>query len=162
MKIHYSYRREDFEDISEVADKARPKNRRIRIAYILLGVWILILPFLAAWSLRHPDWSLWPIYPVALFLICMGLQTPKRIARRQYSSAVPRYAYDAEISENGIVTSSPSVRTELRWEAFSRCIGGNNVVGLVCEAVMYLFPRRAFTKEQWTEFMRLIAEHVPG
>src|SRR5215469_6540290 len=162
MQIHYSYRMEDFEEISEAADRDHPKNRRIRIAYVFLGVLILILPFLAAWSLGHPDWSLWPIYPVALCLICLGLQTPKRVARRQYRNAVPAYAYDAEISEHGIITSSPTARSELKWGAFSRCVRGNNVVGLTCEAVMYLFPRCAFTEEQWAEFTRLTTEHIPG
>jgi hypothetical protein len=121
---------------------------------------IPLLPFLAAGSLYHPDWSFWPILPFAVCLIHAGLQTPRKIARKRYKNSLFPSEYKAEISESGIVTLSPTVRTELKWEAFSRCIEGNSAVALVYEAVMYLFPRRAFAEEQWAEFMRLVREHV--
>jgi YcxB-like protein len=160
MEVHYSYRIEDFEDISIATCEADRRGRRYRVAYLLIGTAILLLPFLAAGSLYHPDWSYWPILPVAVCFIYGGLQTPRRIARKQYKNLLFPTEYKAEISESGIVTLSPTVRTELKWEAFSRRIEGKSVVALVCEAVMYLFPRRAFTEEQWQEFMRLVREHV--
>ena len=155
MEVHYSYRIEDFENISEAAYKSDPRGRRHtrnRNAFLLIGATIFLLPFMASGTLYHPDWSFWPIFPVAAWLLYAGLQTPKRIARKQYKHCIFPYDYKAEISDSGIVTISPTVRTGLKWEAFSRCIDGNGVIALVYEAVMYLFPRRAFTDDQCGSF----------
>lgn len=150
MEVHYSYRIEDFENVTEAASKVDPRwrrNNRNRNAFLLIGATIFLLPFLASGSLYHPDWSLWPILPLAACLLYAGVQTPKRIARKQYRHSLFPYDYKAEISDSGIVTISPTVRTELKWQAFSRCIEGDGVIALVYEAVMYLFPRRAFTDQ---------------
>jgi hypothetical protein len=120
-----------------------------------------LLPFLTSVSLYHPDWSMWPVLPFAAWLVYAGLQTPKRIARRRYGKMLFPHEYTAEISKDGIVTHSPTVRTELKWTAFSFFIESTNVVALIYEAVMYVFPRRAFSDNQWREFMQLIRERVP-
>jgi len=56
MDVSYAYRMEDFEEISEAADKVlKPNARRVRKAYLFLGIALIPLPFLAGASLRHPD-----------------------------------------------------------------------------------------------------------
>ncbi|HEY6465272.1 MAG TPA: YcxB family protein [Candidatus Acidoferrales bacterium] len=161
MEVRYTHRIEDFEDITRAVDRLHPRSRRLRQAYILVGVLVVALPFLAAGSIRHPDPTLWPLLPFAACLIAAGAKTPSRRARKYYSKLIFPYEYKVEISDAGITTNSPTVRTELQWRAFSSVIAGKDVLALTYEGLMYLFPRRAFTDDQWTDFMRLIREHVP-
>jgi YcxB-like protein len=118
------------------------------------------LPFFGVRGPHHPDWSLWPLFPIAVWFIHYGLQTPTRIARKKYAKLLSKEECKADISGNGIITTSRTVRTELKWEAFSQPIKGDGVIALVHEALMYVFPRCAFTDEQWQAFMRLIREHA--
>lgn len=161
VEIHYKYLLEDFEEITEAAYKAYPRWARQRAAYLVLGVILLFLPFLAGGSLHHPDWSLWWVPAFGVGGIYAGLETPKRVARKKYGSSIYPYEYYATISSEGIVTRSPTVRTELKWEAFSHSIESPQVIALVYEGLMYVFPRRAFTEAEWLEFKNLIQERVP-
>jgi YcxB-like protein len=155
MDVHYTYGMGDFEEISEAADRLNPKARRLRKAYLLLGIALVALPFLAGGSIRHPDVSLWPTIPFGVLLIMYAANSrPRKLARKYYS--VAPYEYKASITEAGITTLSPTVRTELNWAAFSRCIEAENVLALVYENVMYVFPKRAFSEQQWEEFHGLI------
>jgi YcxB-like protein len=160
MEVQYTLRIEDFEEITRAAYSAHPRQQRIRWALLLIGIAVLILPFVGVRGPLHPEWSLLPLFPFAMCFIYYGLQTPNRIARKKYGRLLSQEEYKAEISENGIITTSRTVRTELKWEAFSQSIGGDGAIALVHRALMYVFPRRAFTDEQWQEFMRLIREHI--
>lgn len=51
-------------------------------------------------------------------------------------------------------------RGEMKWEAFQRVIEGNGAIALVSDAMMYVFPKRAFTSTELEEFKDLIAVHV--
>lgn len=163
VEVQYAYRMEDFENITEAASKTDPRWRRHtrnRNAFRLIGATLFLLPFLASGNLYHPDWSFWPVLPLGAGLLYAGGQTPTRIARKQYRNSLFPYDYRAEISDSGIITISPAVRTELKWQAFSQCIEADGVIALVYEAAMYLFPRRAFTEQQWQEFRALISKHL--
>lgn len=162
MEIRYSYRVEDLEEITAAAYKTKYRRaERIRISYLGIGIASLALPFLAAGSLLHPDRSLWFAVVLGVLFIYYGLQSPRRLARKRNAKTVRNEEYTATISEDGVVTVSPTVRTELKWEAFSSIIHSKTVVALTCNAVMYMFPRRAFSDEQWEEFSSLIRKHVP-
>jgi hypothetical protein len=160
VDVRFSNRIEDCEDLTRASHRASPHARFRKWAFLLIGIAVLALPFLGVRGVRHPDWSLWPLFPFALCFIYYGSQTPKRLARRQYGKLLSTDEYEAHISEEGIITVSPTVRTELKWEAFSRPIYGEVTVALVHGALMYVFPRRAFTDDQWQEFMHLIREHI--
>jgi hypothetical protein len=51
-------------------------------------------------------------------------------------------------------------RNELKWAAFNRTISAPNVGVLVSKNVMYVFPKRAFSDEQWAEFTEQIKSRV--
>lgn len=162
MDVHYVYRMEDFEEISEAADKLNPKAGRLRKVYVIGGIVLMVLPFLAGGSLRHPDLSLWPALLFGILSILSAVNSrPRKLARRYYAGAVAPYEYKASITEAGITTVSPTVRTELKWAAFSRCFEAENVLALVYENVMYVFPKRAFSEQQWDEFHGLIRRFLP-
>ena len=78
-----------------------------------------------------------------------------------YAAAVTEKEFEAEIGEDGIMTTSAVARGESKWEAFQRVIEGGEAIALVSDAMMYLFPKRAFTSEQLEEFKSLIAARVP-
>lgn len=98
--------------------------------------------------------------PFGIWFIYYGTQTPKRIARKKYAKLIPTDESKAEISENGIVISSPLVRTEAKWQAFSQSIAVESVIAFRHGALMYTFPRRAFTDDQWSEFIGFIHQHI--
>jgi hypothetical protein len=160
MEIHYSYTLQDFEKIAEAQYRKHPTWRRRRLGYLLLGIASLVAPFLNSRSIDHPEPFLLGLSVYGLVLVYCGLQSPGRTARKQYRNSIRPYGYTAVISPSGITTLSPTVRTELQWAAFSQSINAEEVVALVYEAVMYLFPRRAFTEDQWQEFLGLINEKL--
>jgi hypothetical protein len=152
----------DFEEITAAAYDAYPRARLTRWGYLLVGTALVFLPFLAGGSVFDADWSLLAFLGYAALFIYAGTRTPRRTARKQYRNLIFPYEYEAEISPDGIVTTSPTVRTDLKWAAFSRAIEAPEVVALVYESVMYVFPRRAFAQEQWQEFIGMIKERVPA
>jgi hypothetical protein len=160
MNVRYSYRLEDCEDINEAADRSLPRARRVRFMSLIAGALLLCAPFLAGRGVSHPDQFLLGMSPVAICLVLWGLQSPKKSAKKFYAKAINGTEYQAVITDEGITTLSPTVRTELKWAAFSQIIEGENTMALVYEAVMYLFPRRAFNLEQWDEFLEQVHARV--
>ena len=161
MTIKYSYRIEDFEDVSVTADRLIPRLHRIRFASIIAGSLLLVSPFLAGGGITHPDQFLLGMGPFAVCFLLWGFQSPARKARKLYATAMTGMEYEATITDDGITTVSPVTRCELKWEAFSRAIEGNDAIALVSYAVMYLFPKRAFSAEQLEEFVKLASSRVP-
>jgi hypothetical protein len=162
MDIRYSYRIEDFEEVAEVADKLVPRRRAIRFGLVWVGVLLLIAPFLAGPGLLHPDPFLLGMSVFAVVMISCGvLQTPRRVARKYYAAAIDGTDYEASINEDAITTKSPTGYSVLQWTAFSKVIAGQNAIGLVDKTIMYVFPRRAFTPEEWDKFLSLLRQHVP-
>ncbi len=127
---------------------------------VVAGALLLCSPFLAGYSVSHPDQFLLGMSPFALCLMLWGLQSPKKSARKFYARAMNGTEYQAVITDEGITTLSPTVRTELKWAGFSRVIEGQKTLALVYETVMYLFPKRAFNAEQWAEFLGQVHERV--
>ena len=161
MQVHHSYRIEDFEDICVTADRLVPRLHRIRFASVIARCLLIGAPFLTGAGVTHPDRVLLGMSPFGFcFLVC-GLQSPRRKARKVYACAVTGMEYDATITDDAIITVSPVARGELKWEAFSRVIEGDDAFALVTDAVMYLFPKRAFAPDQLKEFKSLISKHVP-
>lgn len=162
MDVRYSYKIEDFVEIVEVADKLDPRRRRIRFGLKFVGGFLLVAPFLTSRGPLHPDMFLLGMSAFGVCLIVCGiLQDPRRVARRYYANEVEGTEYEATIRQDGIIAKSPTGGTELRWAAFARVIEGKDVVALVERTVMYAFPRRAFSQEQWTDFIALLKKHVP-
>src|SRR5258708_5032682 len=162
MDIRYSYKIEDFEEIAEVADKLAPRRHAIRFGLVCVGALLLIAPFLTGGGPSHPDPFLLGMSPFGVCMILCGiLQNPRRVARKYYAPEVEGTEYEATIKQDGITTTSPTGRSELRWTAFSRVIEGKNALGLVEKTTMYVLPKRAFSQEQWADFISLIREHVP-
>ena len=162
MDIRYSHKIEDFEEIVEVADKLAPRRHAIRFALVCVGVLLLIAPFLAGSGPLHPDRFLLGMSPYGISMIaCAILQNPRRRARRYYAPEIKGTEYEATINQNGITTASPTDRAEFKWAAFSSVIEGENVLALVVTTTMYVFPRRAFSHEQWADFISLLRKHVP-
>jgi len=161
VKIHYTFRIEDFEDICDANENLTPSIRRIRFASMLAGILLSVSPFLAAPGLWPPDKFLLGVEPIAFILFACGLQNARRRARKFYAAAVTEKEYEAIIGSEGITTSSPVGRGEMKWEAFQRVIEGDGAIGLVADAMMYVFPKRAFTPTELEEFKQLMAAHVP-
>lgn len=161
VKIRYTFRIEDFEDLCVTAERLTPHVRRIKFAAVMAGWLLSVAPFLAAPGLWPPDKFLLGMEPMALCLVACGLQNVRRRARKFYAAAVTDKDYEADISEGGVMTMCRVGRSELKWEAFQRVIEGDDAIALVSDAVMYVFPKRAFTAEQLDEFKKLIASHVP-
>lgn len=162
MDVKYSFKIEDFEEIVEVADKLSPQRRAIRFALVCVGVLLLVAPFLAGADFLHPDRFLLGMYPFAFWLIACGiLQNPRRLARKYYAAEVDGTECETSINEDGITTKSSTSQVVLRWPAFSRVIEGQNAIALVEKTIMFVFPRRAFSQEQWDQFLSLLRQHVP-
>jgi hypothetical protein len=161
MNIRYSFKIEDFEEISEVADKLSPRRRRIRFALVFTGVLLLVAPFLTGSGPSHPDQFLLGMGPLAICLIVWGLQNPRRVARKYYAPEIDGIEHEATITQDGITTTSPTCRMQFQWTAFGRMIEGKNGVALIDKTIMYVFPRRAFNPEEWTDFLSLLQEHIP-
>jgi YcxB-like protein len=162
MDVRYSFKIEDFEEIAEVADKLTPRRHAIRFALVCVGVLLLIAPFLAGTDFLHPDRFLLGMCPFAFWLIaCVILQNPRRVARKYYAAEVDGTECEASINEDGITTKSSTSQVVLRWTAFSRVIEGQNAIALVEKTIMFVFPKRAFSQEQWDKFLSLLRQHVP-
>jgi hypothetical protein len=163
MDIRYSYRMEDFEEIVEVADKLAPRRHAVRFALVCLGAFLLVAPFITSSGPLHPDPFLLGMSPFAIcMIVCVVLQNPRRVARRYYAPEIAHVTeYQATIEQDGITTVSPTGRSELKWTAFSRVIEAKSALALVEKTTMYVFPKRAFDSEQWTDFTSLLRQHVP-
>ncbi len=160
IEVEYSYQIQDFEDITHATYKKNPKWREMRVGYFGLGIAILVAPFLAGPRYDDPDKFLLGMSVMGALLIYCGFQSPAKRARKQYANAIQSYSYKAIISESGVTTMSPTVRTEMQWTAFSSFLLTEGVLALFYESVMYLFPRRAFSDRQWQLFVTLIEENV--
>lgn len=160
IEILYRYQLEDLEELVREVNKQFPRNKRRKRAYLLIGVALVLLPFLAAASLFHPDLGLLWTPPIGLVLICAGWPPSKTRARKGYARLIYDYDYTATISDTGIITRSPTVTTELQWAAFSGYYRTENLFAFTYEAVMYLFPRRAFSPEQWHDFTQMVESKV--
>jgi hypothetical protein len=161
IKIRYSYRLEDLEDVYDAADRISPGVRRTRREAIVAGYLFLVAPFLAASSFLHPEAFLLIIAPCGVGLIWWGMQSPKRDARRRYSQAVSIWPeIEATLAESGIMIETPATSGELAWSAVSQAVEGKTALGLVSKNQMHIFPRRAFSAEQWDEFLKLARERV--
>jgi YcxB-like protein len=162
MDVRYSFKIEDFEEIAEVADKLAPRRHAIRFSLVCVGVLLLIAPFLAGTDFLHPDRFLLGMCPFAFWLIaCVILQNPHRVARKYYAAEVDGSECEASVNEDGITTKSSTSQVVLRWTAFSRVIQGQNAIALVEKTIMFVFPKRAFSQEQWDQFLSLLRQHVP-
>jgi hypothetical protein len=161
INVRYSFKIEDFVEILEVADKLSPRQRRIRFGAKFVAGLLLAAPFLASSGPSHPDQFLLGLSSTSIFLFGWGLITPKRVATKYYNKEVDGTEYEATITEKGITTTSPSSRAEFQWSAFSKAIEGANQVALIDKTIMYVFPKRAFNQEQWTEFINLLHTHIP-
>lgn len=157
MDVQYSYRIEDFE---EVADKLVPRRHAVRFGLVCAGVLLLIAPFLVGPSLLHPDPFLLGM-SVFVMISCGVLQNPRRVARKYYAAAIDGTEYEASINEDAITTKSSTGYSVLQWTAFSKVIEGQNAIGLVDKTIMYVFPRRAFTPQEWDKFLSFLRQHVP-
>ena len=162
MKIRYTFRIEDFEDLCVTAERLTPHVRRIKFAAVMAGWLLSVAPFLAAPGLWPPDKFLLGMEPMALCLVACGLQNVRRTRQKFYAAAVTDKDYEADISEGGVMTMCRVGRSELKWEALPESYRRRrrNSPGL-SYAAMYVFPKRAFTAEQLDEFKKLIASHVP-
>lgn len=161
MEIRYSHKLEDFEEVAEVADKLVPRRRAVRFGLICVGVLLLVAPFLASPGLVHPDPFLLGLSVFGIAMIACGLQSPRRLARKQYAAMIDGSEYEATINEDAMTTKSSTGHSVIQWAAFSRVIQSENAVGIVDKAMMYVIPRRAFTEDQWVEFLSLLRQHVP-
>jgi len=121
----------------------------------------MIAPFVTGGGITHPDQFLLGMGPFALCFFVWGFQSPRHRARKVYADAITGMEYEATITEDGITTVSSVARGELKWAAFSRVIEGNDATALVSDAVMYVFPKRAFSPEQLEAFKKLTSAHVP-
>ncbi len=160
IEIRYRYQIDDFEEIFREGQKRFPRVRRLRLMFVFLGSVIVLLPFLSSGSLTHPERDLWWTIPIGAWLVCSGWPPSKATRRKRYARRIFDYEYTAAISDSGIVTSSPTVRTELQWAAFSRYYKTENLFALLYEHVMYLFPRRAFSDQQWQAFTEMVQRNV--
>jgi hypothetical protein len=158
ISVRFRYQIEDFKELVE-ADLGT-KLRRRQLTYIVLGLVVLAVPFLYGRGLLHPDRDGLPLIPLGLLLLIGGVSGTYKAALQPYQAHADDTEYETTIDDTGIMTASSTSRTELKWETFSRVIRGNNVVALVCKSVMYAYPKRAFSDEQWAEFMEQIRTRV--
>lgn len=161
IKVRYTFKIEDFVEICEVSDKLRPRSRQIRFGAKCLAGVLLVTPFLTSSGPSHPDLFLLGMSSSAIFLLTWGLATPQRIARRYYEQEIDGTEYEVIITEEGLTTIAPTSRAEFQWNAFPRAVEGPNQVALIDKTIMYVFPKRAFRPEQWSEFTNLLHKHIP-
>jgi len=153
---------EDFEDVYGAADKLHPAMRRARYEALIAGTLFLVAPFLAANSFWHPDAFLLILSPCSFGFIWWGMQSPGRAVRMTYCQLVDVWPeMEVAIGESAFTVTTPANRDEFTWPAFSQRVEGNATVGLVSAHGIHLFPRRAFTEEQWDEFQKLVRENAP-
>jgi YcxB-like protein len=160
MEIRYRYRIEDFEELCVFVDALNLRVHHLRQGYLGVGFLLFMLPFLAGGSFLQPEKNLLWTIPIGVLLVLSSRHNPRKWARRQYGKAIYDYDYTATITEAGITTSSPTVKTELQWAAFSGYHKTENVVALLYEKVMYVFPRRAFAPQEWEDFVVLVERMV--
>jgi hypothetical protein len=154
ISVRFQYQIEDFKELVEA--EWGTKLRRRQLTYVVLGLVVLAVPFINGHGLLYPDRDGLPLIPLGLLLLIGGVSGTQKAALQPYQSYADGTEYETTIDDTGIMSASSTSRTELKWETFSRVIRGNNVVALVCKSVMYAYPKRAFSDEQWTEFMEQI------
>jgi hypothetical protein len=76
-------------------------------------------------------------------------------------SRVCRHRCSFSTIEDAITTKSSTGHSVLQWTAFSKVMEGQNAIGLVDKTIMYVFPRRAFSSQEWDKFFSLLRQHVP-
>lgn len=161
IRVRYSYRLDDLEDVYDAADRLSPGVRRTRIEAIIAGCLFLVAPFLAANSFLHPEAFLLIIAPCGFGLIWWGMQSRRRDARQRYSQAVSIWPeMEATMGETGITIQTPATSGELVWSDISQIVEGKTTMGLESKNQMHIFPRRAFNSEQWHEFVKTVRERV--
>ena len=163
MDIRYSYRVEDFEEITEAADKLNPNRRAIRFALVCGGASLLALPFVMAGGPRHPDPFWLGMCPLGVCMIALAiLRNPRRVARRYYKPYLDDEEYQATINPEGIATKSRTATTQMQWTTFLHVVETGSALALYERSVVYIFPRRAFSQQEWSEFTLLASERVPA
>jgi len=162
IKVRYSYRLEDVEDVCDAVDKLNPSIRRARRQAIFAGCLLLAAPFLAARSILHPELFLLLMAPFGLCFLWCGVASPKRDARQRYSQAIDVWPeVDVFIGDDGILMHTRSVPGELvTWESISQGVEGKRAVGLISRSTMLVFLQSAFSVQQWAEFRQLVRERV--
>jgi hypothetical protein len=130
-------------------------GRAIRFELVCAGVLLLVAPFLASPGLVHPDPFLVGLSVFGIAMIAYGFQSPRGLARKQYAAMIDGSEYEASINEEAMTTRSSTGYSVIQGAAFSRVIQSENAVGIVDKAMMYVMPRRAFTQDQWAEFLSL-------
>jgi hypothetical protein len=162
MTIRFRYDLEDYVDATIVAYRELyPYFQRQRLGAILVG--LAIVP-LVLWTHTLPppndSISYW-MMPLGLWIAWhFGSSTPTRKARKVYKPLLKDEEYEADISEVGITTVSPTIRTEMQWAAFDRVLEGETTFTAYTGAVMYVFPKCAFTAAEIEQFRNLIGEKV--
>ena len=158
INVSFKYQIEDFKELVEI--EWGTKLRRRQVTYLVLGLVVMAVPFINGHGLMLSNWDAFALLPLGLMLLIGGVTGTQKAALQPYQPYADGTEYHATIDDTGIATASSTSRTELKWEIFSRVIRGSNVVALVCKSVMYAYPKRAFSDEQWAEFMEQIEKRV--
>jgi hypothetical protein len=155
IEISYEYTIDDLVDAAEALDRLNPDARKIRIAMLVAGVFLIVGPFVL-----HDPWVPNWFAIIGAYTAFFGLQTPARITRRYYKKNFAPESCEAHISEEGITTVSSTGRSEMKWEGFQLVVEGKHTFVAQRRSVVYTIPKRAFTNEQAEQFRKLFKQNT--
>jgi len=163
MKIVYRITEQDYMDALDLFVANEPSYRRIsRRLMPWIGGLLIALPAasLLLTSDHNPALSAIIILMGFYFLYC-GFAL-RRYFRKSYRKD-KRYQHEftAEISEEGVSVGSEDGQSQTRWGGFIRFLESDSIFMLFHATwVFNVFPKRAFTAQEATEFRDLARQNV--
>ncbi len=170
MMVEYTLLLQDYKDALKV-HRTRTVGRRVKFialqrllpALAVLGLFILLLAPIRDGEL-HSDLV---VFVVALFFLSVGLPIARffdaRICfRRMFPKRMSNPAIHLEVSDDYLISRIPGFSEgKFQWEAFDDVVLTDKVaLFYVNKRRFVLFPMRALSLEENTEFKSIIARHV--
>ncbi len=100
------------------------------------------------------------------FLICLGLFLRRIFSERMLRHQFPKrpdagVAVGWDISEDGILVTTPHSRTELKWTVFQRVVATpKGILLMPNRQIFHFLPSRSFTTPEEMESVATMASHL--
>ena len=162
MKINYRVSEDDFVEANRALYKANKRGRVTRYGIIGVGIVLALLPF---WTPPAGDPLPFAFVPLGLFVAWTGIGPILLLnwcARQSYKKQPALLEdCDAEITEDGISSTTATTRNQLNWTAFSKAVESQNIFMLFRGILLYIFPKRGFAAGEAESFRELLQRKIP-
>jgi len=148
------------DDLTEAGKAALGKEfsgTRGRVVLVAIGMGLIAI------VVTHRPSPLYWLIPLGLFFIWAAISHPGQTVRKHFQKSVTNEEVTAQISEAGIMMTSATSRTEMKWAGFRSFVETPRTISLITISNgMCIFPKRAFNEQSCQQFRELIQqEKVP-